>query len=100
MKKNSSKKVTQTNRPTVFAFESPAAREVSLAADFNHWDAKAQPMQKGSGASWSVSVPLKPGRYEYRFVVDGKWVDDPMAKNFVPNPHGGRNAVREVAQPR
>jgi hypothetical protein len=41
-------------------------------------------------------VPLSPGRYEYRFVVNGEWVDDPKAKASVPNPHGGRNAVLVV----
>lgn len=45
---------------------------------------------------WLKELVLPPGRYEYRLVVDGQWTDDPSAKKFVPNPHGGRNGVIEV----
>ena len=47
---------------------------------------------------WSAEVPLNPGRYEYRFVVDGRWQDDPMAARFVGNPFGGLNCVLEVTK--
>jgi hypothetical protein len=39
---------------------------------------------------------LSPGEYEYRFLVDGQWKDDPMAKRYVGNPFGGFNCVLEV----
>lgn len=45
---------------------------------------------------WAKELALPPGRYEYRFVVDGQWVDDPAAKESVPNPVGGFNAVLVV----
>ncbi len=32
----------------------------------------------------------------YRFRVDGAWMDDPAAEEYVENPHGSRNAVREI----
>jgi hypothetical protein len=31
------------------------------------------------------------------FVVDGKWMPDPRARQTVPNPFGGRNSVLKVA---
>ena len=96
MKRNASKIVTHTNRRTEFAFEAPAAGQVSLAADFNHWDAKALPMQKGPDGMWRVSVRLKPGRYEYRFYVDGDWQDDPFAQQKAANSVGSENCVRIV----
>ena len=37
---------------------------------------------------WKVDLHLKPGRYEYRFVVDGNWTDDPFGGTFVANPFG------------
>ena len=52
------------------------------------------PWAPGTGAgkrSWP------PGTYEYRLVVDGQWTTDPMAKETVPNPFGGRNSVLKVA---
>ena len=73
----------------------PDAKEVSIAGSFNGWQPAASPMERfGMGcAQWKVDLHLKPGRYEYRFVVDGNWTDDPFARTFVPNPFGTRNAV-------
>ena len=45
---------------------------------------------------WLKELALPPGRYEYRFVVNGEWVDDPNAKEVAANPHGGVNAVLTV----
>jgi hypothetical protein len=35
-------------------------------------------------------TPLPSGRYEYRFVVDGQWTDDPAAGETVMNPYGDK----------
>lgn len=64
-----------------FVFTAPAARRVSFAGDFNHWNPQDMPMCKGSDGVWHLSVPLAPGRHEYRFVADGVWQDDPAAHN-------------------
>jgi len=64
---------------------------------FNDWRPGVHPLSKASGTKWTKELSLSPGRYEYRFVVNGEWVDDPKAKAFVPNSRGGRNAVLEVA---
>ncbi len=42
---------------------------------------------------WKATVALPPGRYEYRFVVDGQWISDPNAKESVGNSFGSTNAV-------
>jgi hypothetical protein len=39
---------------------------------------------------------LRSGQYEYRFVVDGEWCEDPQATQRVANPHGGFNSVLTV----
>ena len=55
------------------------AKSVSLVGDFNAWGPDATPLT-ANGNSWTVSVPLQRGRYEYAFIVDGKrWVADPFA---------------------
>jgi 1,4-alpha-glucan branching enzyme len=82
--------------PTQFAFQHPLTRQVSLAGDFNNWDTRAAPMQKGNDGVWRLSVPLEPGRYEYRFYADGVWQDDPTAKQRAANPLGTENCVRLV----
>lgn len=46
---------------------------------------------------WVKELSLPPGRYEYRLVVDGKWICDPAAAEKVPNPFDGQNAVLTVS---
>jgi len=96
IKRQSSRNAVHTNGLTEFAFEAPAAGQVALAANFNQWDAKALPMQKGPEGMWRVRLPLTPGRYEYRFVVDGVWQDDPFAQQKAANSMGTENCVRIV----
>ena len=64
-----------------FVVVAPGAASVSLVGDFNDWDGAATPMHAAtSGALWSVTVPLTPGRYRYAFLVNGsRWLADPAA---------------------
>ena len=50
-------------------------------------------MKKIGDATWAIDLELKPGRQEYRFVVDGQWQEDPDAAEQVDNPFGGKNSV-------
>jgi 1,4-alpha-glucan branching enzyme len=79
-----------------FDFHAPEALEVSLAGDFNNWNATADLMKKNKKGTWKASVSLKPGRYEYRFIVDGNWINDPSCSECVPNEFGGVNCVLVV----
>ena len=81
-----------------FEYFNPRAREVLVAGTFNGWQPKATPMTKQRGGKWWTELLLQPGHYEYRFVVDGEWQDDPMASRFVANSFGGLNCVIEVKQ--
>ena len=90
------KNLTNDNRTTQFAFPAPTARQVSLAGDFNNWDTKAGPMQKGPDGVWYLSLALKPGRYEYRFFADDAWCDNPAALQKAANSFGTENCVRIV----
>ena len=71
----------------------PDAQEVCIAGSFNDWHSSVTPMIRLNNGKWAKELSLAPGRYEYRFVVDGQWVDDPTANDYVPNPFGGMNAV-------
>jgi hypothetical protein len=70
------------------------AKSVTLVGDFNEWDAHQTPLELKDGV-WSASVELRPGRYQYQFVVDGKWIVDPAGKS-VPSDFGGSNSVLTV----
>jgi hypothetical protein len=74
----------------------PDAKVVFVAGSFNGWHPSAMPLQKQAGDRWAVELILDPGRYEYRFVVDGRWTDDPLSSAYVSNPFEGLNCVLEV----
>jgi 1,4-alpha-glucan branching enzyme len=86
-----------TTEPSAyFELVAPAAREVFLAGSFNNWDPTATPMIPLGHGRWGKELTLKPGSYEYRFVVDGQWMSDPAAKQSVPNPYGESNSIMVV----
>ena len=76
----------------LFTLEAPGARSVQLAGDFNSWVADGNEMQP-SGRVWRKVVRLQPGRYQYQYVVDGRWLPDPLNLNVEPAPWGGYNSV-------
>ena len=90
-----SPRAARTVRVT-FALLEPHARRVSLCGGFNAWSPGATPMSRQEDGLWETSLALPPGRYEYKFVVDGQWRPDPNAHENVFNAHGTLNSVVEV----
>ena len=58
---------------TVFTSQPVDAERVFLAGTFNDWNPEATPMTRTKDGTWQVALDLAPGRYEYKFVVDGNW---------------------------
>jgi 1,4-alpha-glucan branching enzyme len=80
-----------------FEFTSPSAESVAIAGTFNDWHPNATPMIALGEGRWAKDLALPPGDYEYCLVVDGcKWMPDPLAGDYVPNPFGGENAICKV----
>lgn len=73
-------------------------RTVCVAGSFNDWQPSATPMIAVGNGRWFKELSLPPGRYGYRLLVDDQRIDDPSAKELVPNPHGGRNGVMVVPE--
>ena len=71
-------------------------KRVSLSGDFNGWSPDATPMKRYDDGHWETTVELAPGRYEYKFVRDGEWMPDLLARENVWNQHGTLNSVIEV----
>ena len=72
------------------------AKRVSLSGDFNGWSPDATPMKRYDDGHWETTIELAPGRYEYKFVRDGEWMPDLLARENVWNQHGTLNSVIEV----
>ncbi len=78
-----------------FSLRPPAAvQEAFLAGDFNNW--QPAPMGRRKDGSFATALPLRPGRYEYKYVVDGKWIVDPDTSMWAENPFGSVNSIVEV----
>ena len=80
-----------------FRFRCPGARSVALVGDFNDWNASAHPMDYDTDLElWSITLSLSPGRYEYKFFVDGReWWNDPNAP-ALPNAWGSENSYLDI----
>ena len=76
----------------------PGARSVSVAGDFNGWNPGQTQLERSEGGMWTATIPLKPGRYQYMFVIDGKqWLADPLAGEASGDGFGSQNAVLDVS---
>ncbi len=53
----------------------PDARVVALAGTFNNWN-QSQLLFAREGDGWVCRIDLAPGKYEYKFIVDGNWITD------------------------
>tara|TARA_B100000315_G_scaffold245643_1_gene271808 strand:+ start:201 stop:482 length:282 start_codon:yes stop_codon:yes gene_type:complete len=85
----------QSKRRVFFKVSALRAKEVYLVGTFNDWDATSRPLKLGKEGVWRTYMALTPGTYEYRFLVDGEWRNDPGAE-MVENTYGTQNCVRVV----
>jgi len=83
----------QNHRRATFKFMAPEAQSVLLAGDFNSWNTDTHPLKRTSNGVWEISINLSPGGYQYRFLVDGQWRNDPNCTTFAPNPFGSENCI-------
>jgi hypothetical protein len=81
----------------LFIMPAPGASTVTVVGNFNGWEATLLDDSDGDGI-WMASIPLPPGRYEYAFVIDGRWWgQDPLADEVVRS-FGDYNSVRYVGR--
>ncbi|MBC8420029.1 MAG: glycogen-binding domain-containing protein [Proteobacteria bacterium] len=80
-----------TRRRVIVTLDAPDAETVILMGDFNEWNAKIHPMKKEDDGAWKKIIMVPPGRYEYRFLVDGEWWNDPGNSQVCPNCFGSLN---------
>lgn len=100
---NTAKKSLAQKAGTLFACRAPDARAVFVAGTFNDWNPTAAPLTRAENGDWAGALDLPPGRYEYKFVVDGRWCCAPGCEEpatgcpmCAPNGFGTMNRVLEV----
>jgi chromosome partitioning protein len=87
-------------REVVVRFRDSHASDVRIAGDFNGWvpdkGVRSLIESEGEGRVWTKILQLPPGTYQYRYVVDGEWREDPNNPQVVEGAVGGRNSVMVV----
>lgn len=94
-------RATADMREVVVRFRDPSAGDVRIAGDFNGWipDKGVRSVIESTGQTrvWTKILQLPPGTYQYRYVVDGEWREDPSNPESVPSASGRRNSVLVIA---
>jgi chromosome partitioning protein len=79
-----------------FTLVAPDAQSAHLVGDFKGWVPNSVIMTSRDDGVWTAVAPLKPGRYHYRFVIDGRWVTDPSNPAVETDRFGRLSSVVEV----
>jgi chromosome partitioning protein len=89
----------QVGDGVLLRYYDPSAREVKIAGDFSNWQPVDDIMiqQKGDKV-WKGTIHLTPGKYEYKFIVDGKWKIDPNNPEVTNNDLGVGNSLLIVQE--
>ena len=87
-------------REVIVHFRDQVADDVRIAGDFNGWvpdkGVRSLIEAQGTGRVWTKILQLPPGTYQYRYVVDGEWREDPENPEVTTSSVGGRNSVLVV----
>ena len=80
----------------VFSVFSPEAKEVYVAGDFNGWKLDDDSRMINHNGTWSRKMNFDSGRYHYRFIIDGRWIEDFNNPKREMNPFGQLNSLLEI----
>jgi len=90
----------ESAREVVVRFRDPTASDVRIAGDFNGWvpdkGVRSLIESEGQVRVWTKILQLPPGTYQYRYVVDGEWREDPENPEIISGTVGGRNSILVV----
>lgn len=93
MEKTKGASKTSKRKKIRFEYFAPHARLVKLSGTFDGWSTQGPGMKKMGDGHWERHLLLKPGEYEYRYLVDGAWANDQRTMKQVPNAFGEWNNV-------
>ena len=79
-----------------FTVKAPEAHEVYIAGDFNGWQLDDTSRMQQEDGSWTKRMNLGLGTHHYRFVIDGKWTEDPGNPEAEVNPYGEKDSLIKV----
>ena len=78
----------------LFTLDEQQATSVAVTGEFTNWSREGIPMETDLKDNlWKVVLDIKPGEYEYRFIVDGVWIRDPNNVDYTRNEFGQENSL-------
>jgi len=81
-------------------FELPScvwADRITVSGTFNEWDDAGIPLVQSRDGVWRATIELPVGRrYEFRYVIDGRWQTDYHADGFTDNIYGSHNSMIDL----
>jgi len=66
------------NNSYIFYYKNEKVKWVNLVGEFNNWNPYSHPLKKTKSGFWEVEVDIPPGKYAYRFIIDGRYIKDPL----------------------
>jgi len=72
------------------------AKAVFLAGSFNQWQPDAKRMRRFKDGSFRAKLKLPSGTHQYKFIVDGLWIQDPDAPDNMVNEYGTMNSMVHI----
>lgn len=79
-----------------FTITAPEAKEVYIAGDFNNWKVDRDSLMEKHNGTWQKRLNLGNGKFHYRFVIDGIWIEDTSNPAKEMNPYGSLDSLIEV----
>lgn len=70
--------------------------EVKIKGEMNSWNSNVTTVMKKEG-KWIAEMMLNPGKYQYKYIVDGIEINDPSNQDSVSNGIGGFNSVLSIS---
>jgi len=84
-------------REVNFEIEAPNAKDIYIVGDFNHWTKTDEnKLDKFADGRWKKKLDLSPGRYKYKFIVDGEWTLDTKNAEREQNTFGTFDSVLKL----
>ncbi|MDD5673692.1 MAG: hypothetical protein PHC61_06000 [Chitinivibrionales bacterium] len=75
----------------------PQARQIAIVGDFNAWNPRRDYLVKNRDGSWSITLKLDKGNYQYQLVIDNTtWSADPGNPVSIADGFGGYNSGMEL----
>jgi 1,4-alpha-glucan branching enzyme len=80
-------------RNVTFIIYNTQAQRIEVAGTFNEWKMLQMFRNPNDAGMWGVRYEnLAPGRYDYKYIVDGEWIPDPENYTAVDDGSGHWNS--------